>query len=208
MPATNKVLMGLFFEVEPHLGHSEHYFSYVEKLKPELVKYSGLIWLNRYQALSNDFSLLSYQLWDSEKSIENWRNNKAHRSAQEAGIKTHFKDYRIRVGERVACWPVNATIKLKTVSPSRPGSLLLSIQSDSAIPSSAFAKYGSFERVYCELSASSQFVTLVRPNNLLCAKKLSLSIMPDLAFKTDLFLISRDYSMARCDQASSDSEMN
>lgn len=122
--------------------------------------------------------------------------------------KLIFKDYWIRVGERVACWPADATIKLKTVSSSGSGSLLLSIQSDSAIPSSAFAKYGSFERVYCELSASSQFVTLVRPNDLLCAKRLSLSIMPDLAFKTDLFLISRDYCMARCDQASSDSEMN
>ena len=56
-------LIGLFFEVTPNLGHSKHYFSYVEKLRPELVKHSGLVWLNRYQTLSDDCSLLSYQLF-------------------------------------------------------------------------------------------------------------------------------------------------
>ena len=47
-------LIGLFFEVTPHFGHSKHYFSYVEKLRPELAKHSDLVWLNRYQTLSND----------------------------------------------------------------------------------------------------------------------------------------------------------
>ena len=36
-------LIGLFFEVTPNLGHSKHYFSYVEKLRPELVKHSLLM---------------------------------------------------------------------------------------------------------------------------------------------------------------------
>ena len=83
-------LIGLFFEVTPHLGHSKHYFSYVEKLRPELAKYSGLVWLNRYQTLSEDCSLLSYQLWENEKFIENWLNYKIHRLAQDAGINVHF----------------------------------------------------------------------------------------------------------------------
>lgn len=186
------------------MGHSEHYFCYVEKLKPELAKHAGLMWLNRYQGLSDDCSLLSYQLWDNEKSIESWRNNKMHRLAQEAGIRAHFKDYRIRVGERVACWPAGATIKPNTRSLSGSGSFLLSIQSDTVIPSSVFAKYGSFERAYGELSALNQFVTLVRPNDLSCAQSLALSIIPSLAFKIDLFLINRDYSMVRSDQISQD----
>ena len=75
MSVNGDELIGLFFEVTPHLGHSNHYFSYVEKLKPELAKHPGLVWLNRYQTLSDDCSLLSYQLWENEKSIENWRNN-------------------------------------------------------------------------------------------------------------------------------------
>ena len=102
MPKSNEAPIGLFFEVVPNPGHLNHYFSYVEKLKPELEKHDGLIWLNRYRAQLDDYSLLSHQLWDSEKSLENWRQNKQHRLAQKAGIKKHFKDYRIRIGQK-AC---------------------------------------------------------------------------------------------------------
>ena len=38
-------LIGLFFKETPHFGHSKHYLSYVEKLRPELAKYSELVWL-------------------------------------------------------------------------------------------------------------------------------------------------------------------
>jgi hypothetical protein len=50
MAKSNEAPIGLFFEVAPNPGHSNHYFSYVEKLKPELEKHDGLIWLNRYRA--------------------------------------------------------------------------------------------------------------------------------------------------------------
>ena len=45
MTVIANTLIGLFFTVTPHLGHSKHYLSYVEKLRPELAKYSGLVWL-------------------------------------------------------------------------------------------------------------------------------------------------------------------
>lgn len=202
MSVNGDALTGMFFEVTPHPGHSEHYFSYVEELKPELVKYSGLVWINRYQSVSDDSSLLSYQLWDNEKSSEKWRNNKRHRLAQEAGIKTHFKNYRIRVGERIASWPVDPEIKLNTESAEKFGLLLLSIESDAVIPHSVLTKYGSFEGVYCGLSGSNQFVSLLKPSNLLCGQSLASAIIPSLAFKIDLFLISRDYSMPQRSQAS------
>ena len=190
----------------PHLGHSDHYFSYVEKLKPELAKHSGLKWLNRYHSLSDDSSLLSYQLWDSEKSIENWRNNKMHRLAQEAGNKVHFKDYRIRVGERISFWAQGETIKLNTGSRAKSDSILLCVQSEAPISQDSFAKLGFFESVYRELSDSNQFVTLVRPNGFFCAKTLASSIISDLTCKIDLFLISRDYSMVKNDLASQDAD--
>jgi heme-degrading monooxygenase HmoA len=202
MSVDGDVLIGLFFEVTPHQGHSKHYFSYVDKLKPELAKHSGLVWINRYQSLSDDSGLLSYQLWENEESIENWRNNRMHRLAQEAGIKVHFKDFRIRVGERISFWPEGKTIKLNTGSSAKSNSLLLCVQSEAPIPHEPFAKSGSFESVYCQLSDSNQFVTLVRPNDLFCAKTLASSIISNLACKIDLFLISRDYSMARNDQVS------
>ena len=195
-------LIGLFFEVTPHLGHSKHYFSYVEKLRPELVKHSGLVWLNRYQALSDDCSLLSYQLWEDEESIDNWRNNKMHRLAQEAGIKVHFKNYRIRVGERISFWPQGDSIKLNNGLLANSDSLLLCVQSEAPIPQDSFSKLGFFESVYCELSDSKHFVTLIRPYDLLCAKTIESTVILDLACKNDLFVISRDYSMVGNDQAS------
>ena len=206
MSADGDALIGLFFEVSPHQGHSKHYFSYVEKLKPELAKHSGLVWLNRYQSLSDDCSLLSYQLWENEKSIENWRNNKMHRLAQEAGINVHFKNYRIRVGERVSFWPQGKKIKLDTQLPAKSKSLLLCVQSEAAIPQDSFAKLCSFESVYCQLSGSNKFVTLVRPNDLFCAKTVVPLMISYLAFKIDLFLIGRDYSMVRSDQVSQDAD--
>ena len=134
--------IGLLFEVTPHLGHSKHYFSHVEKLRPELAKYSGLVWLNRYQTLSDDCSLLSYQLWKNEKFIENWRNNKMHRLAQEAGNKVHFKDYRIRVGDRVSFWPQGDTSKLNNGSIAKSQLAIIVCQSEAPISQDSFAKLG------------------------------------------------------------------
>ena len=199
-------LIGLFFEVTIHSGHSKHYFSYVEKLRPELAKNSGLVWIKRYQTLPDDFSLLSYQLWENEKSIENWRNNKMHRLAQEAGNKVHFKDYRIRVGKRISFWPQGETSKLNNGSIAKSSSLLLCVQSEDPILQESFAKLGFFENVYRELSDSNQFVTLVRPNDLLCAKTIASTIISDLTCKIDLFAISRDYSMVKNELASKDAD--
>ena len=78
MSVNGDALTGMFFEVTPHPCHSEHYFSYVEEPKPELVKYSGLVWINRYQSVSDDSSLLSYQLCDNEKSIEKYPFDQAN----------------------------------------------------------------------------------------------------------------------------------
>ena len=41
MSLNSDSVIGLFFEVTPQPGHSEHYFSLVEKLKPELANYGG-----------------------------------------------------------------------------------------------------------------------------------------------------------------------
>ena len=76
------------------------------------------------------------------------------------------------------------------------------VQSEAPISQDSFVKLGFFESVYRELSFSNQFVTLVRPNDLFCAKTLASSIISDLTCKIDLFLISRDYSLVKNDLAS------
>jgi heme-degrading monooxygenase HmoA len=205
MAKSNEAPIGLFFEVAPNPGHLNHYFSYVEKLKPELEKHDGLIWLNRYRAQLDDYSLLSHQLWDSEKSLENWRQNKQHRLAQKAGIKKHFKDYRIRIGQRLACWQADLVTDANFDSTSKSDALLVSIQSRAVISNTAFNKYASLDGAYHGLSASDQFITLVTPNDLSSVLALTSSISPGSIDKIELFLISRDYSMTNRIQAPCDS---
>ena len=205
MPKSNEAPIGLFFEVAPNPGHLNHYFSYVEKLKPELEKHDGLIWLNRYRAQLDDYSLLSHQLWDSEKSLENWRQNKQHRRAQKAGIKKHFKDYRIRIGQRLACWQADLVTDANFDSTSKSDALLVSIQSRAVISNTAFNKYASLDGAYHGLSASDQFITLVTPNDLSSVLALASSISPGSIDKIELFLISRDYSLTDRIQAPRDS---
>ena len=205
MPKSNQAPVGLFFEVVPNSGHLHHYFSYVEKLKPELEKHQGLIWLNRYEAQLDDYSLLSHQLWDSEKSLENWRQNKQHRLAQKAGIKKHFKDYRIRIGQRLACWQADLVTEINFELTSKSDALLVSIQSRTVISNTAFNKHAVLDGAYSGLSASDQFITLVTPNDLPSVKALTSSISTDSIDKIELFLISRDYSMTNRIQAPRDS---
>ena len=205
MPKSNQVPVGLFFEVVPNSGHLHHYFSYVEKLKPELEKHKGLIWLNRYEAQLDDYSLLSHQLWDSKKSLENWRQNKQHRLAQKAGIKKHFKDYRIRIGQRLACWQANLVTETNFELTSKSDALLVSIQSRTVISNTAFNKHAVLDGAYSGLSASDQFITLVTPNDLPSVKALTSLISTDSIDKIELFLISRDYSMTNRIQAPRDS---
>ena len=205
MPKSNQAPVGLFFEVVPNSGHLHHYFSYVEKLKPELEKHQGLIWLNRYEAQLDDYSLLSHQLWDNEKSLENWRQNKQHRLAQKAGIKKHFKDYRIRIGQRLACWQADLVTETNFELISKSDALLVSIQSRTVISNTAFNKHAVLDGAYNGLSASDQFITLVTPNDLPSVKALTSSISTDSIDKIELFLISRDYSMTNRIQAPRDS---
>ena len=203
MSKNSGTAIGLFFEVTPQPGHSVHYFSFVERLKPELANYEGLLWLSRYRALFDGYSLLSHQLWDSEQSIENWRKNKAHRLAQTAGIKTHFKDYRIRIGKRLEGWLVNDKPELESCSSGGSSSLLLSVQSKAPILDSIPEEYGSSKITYVDLVAQKQFITLLKPDDLLHAKAFGSGIDPDIIDKIELFLIGRNYSMTERDQAPS-----
>ena len=41
--------------------------------------------------------ILSLSLWRGEQAVERWRNVEAHRRAQDAGRRSIFADYRLRV---------------------------------------------------------------------------------------------------------------
>lgn len=84
----------LFFEVRPHPGHLDHYFTHVARLRSILARHRGLVFLDRYASLSDQDVLLSHQLWESEEAISAWRSDPEHQRSQTAGNNVHFADYR------------------------------------------------------------------------------------------------------------------
>ena len=118
-----------------------------------------------------------------------------------AGIKTHFKDYRIRIGKRLEGWLVDDKSELESCSPGGSSSLLLSVQSKVPILDSIPEEYRSSKITYVDLVAQKQFITLLEPNDLLHGKALGSGINADIIDKIELFLIGRNYSMTERDQA-------
>lgn len=97
-------IYGLFFEVQPKPGQRQAYFDHVDKLKPVLNQYEGLLWIQRYQSIDVPDLILSHQYWASEAALVAWRRNQEHRYSQTQGIKKIFANYRIRVGPRIWSW--------------------------------------------------------------------------------------------------------
>ena len=97
-------IYGLFFEVQPKPGQRQAYFDHVDKLKPVLNQYEGLLWIKRYQSIDVPDLILSHQYWASEAALVAWRRNQEHRYSQTQGIKKIFANYRIRVGSRIWSW--------------------------------------------------------------------------------------------------------
>lgn len=193
-------VFGLFFEVTPKPGHKEDYFTYVDQLKPELAKQDGLLWLQRYHALFDHRILLSHQLWDHQESIIAWRQNKAHRSAQIAGIKTHFQDYRIRIGKRLQHGSINELV-LWTTAATLDEKLLLSIHSKAPLPTAVFSDYGLIPFCFSAVTDPHSVITLCTIVDMKQAVSLAKNLNKNVINKAELFLISRDYSMFDRDQA-------
>ena len=90
-------MIAIIFEVEPHDGKKQTYMDLAASLRPELEKIDGFISVERFQSLTNENKLLSLSFFRDEKAVEDWRNVQQHRSAQAAGRRDIFENYRIRV---------------------------------------------------------------------------------------------------------------
>jgi len=90
-------MQALLFEMTPHDGHENHYFSHAAKLKPILMEHEGLLFLERFKSQSDSSRILSHSLWLDEASLARWRTDQEHHKSQVAGRYKHFKDYRIRI---------------------------------------------------------------------------------------------------------------
>jgi len=69
MEQQKKSVFGLFFEVKPKPNFRQAYFDQVDRLKPDLAKHEGLLWLQRYESLTVPGLLLSHQYWADEQAL-------------------------------------------------------------------------------------------------------------------------------------------
>jgi heme-degrading monooxygenase HmoA len=92
-------MIGLFFEVQTRDGHRDQYLNLAASLKPELERIGGCLFIDRFQSLTRENLLLSYQIWQDEAALTAWRVHGQHHKVQEIGREKVFSDYRIRIAQ-------------------------------------------------------------------------------------------------------------
>ncbi len=94
-------MFAVIFEVLPEPDRHQEYLDLAAELRPELEKLDGFISIERFSSLTEDGKMLSLSFWRDEAAVVAWRENLAHRAAQEKGRGGIFRDYRLRVAEVV-----------------------------------------------------------------------------------------------------------
>ncbi len=92
-------MIAQFFEVETKPGHRDQYLELAASLRPALDAMGGCLFIDRFQSLSRDNLLLSYQIWQDEGAMTAWRVHARHHRIQEIGREAVFSDYRIRIAQ-------------------------------------------------------------------------------------------------------------
>lgn len=87
----------VLFQVILKEGLEKEYLDIASSLKEELEKIKGFIKVERFISVNDNNKLLSLSLFETEESINNWRNNKLHRLAQLNGRLNIFKSYEITI---------------------------------------------------------------------------------------------------------------
>jgi len=100
-------MIAVIFEAIPAPEKWDEYLDLAASLKPELSKIEGFVSIERFQSISHPEKVLSLSFWQDEESIAAWRNVELHRMAQEAGRKSVFDDYRLRVASVLRDYGMN-----------------------------------------------------------------------------------------------------
>ena len=90
-------MIAIIFEVNPNEGMADDYLKIAGEMRGFVEQIDCFISVERFQSLTNPDKLLSIPFFESEAAVEEWRQLAAHRSAQNTGRKTLFRDYRLRV---------------------------------------------------------------------------------------------------------------
>jgi len=92
-------MIAVIFEVEPHPDRRGAYLDAAERLRPLLARIDGFLSIERFESLTRPGKILSLSFWRDEEAVRQWRNLEEHRRAQDAGRRTIFAGYRLRVAQ-------------------------------------------------------------------------------------------------------------
>jgi len=90
-------MIAVIFEARVQEGQKDAYLNAAAALRPLLADVEGFISIERFESLANPGKILSLSYWRDEDAVKQWRNVEAHRGIQEAGRKSIFADYRLRI---------------------------------------------------------------------------------------------------------------
>lgn len=90
-------MIAVIFEVQPHADRKADYLDAAAALRPLLERIDGFLSIERFESLTTPGKVLSLSFWRDEEAVARWRNLEAHRAVQEAGRRSIFADYRLRV---------------------------------------------------------------------------------------------------------------
>lgn len=94
-------MIAVIFEVEPAEGRAGEYLATAVELRPLLDGIDGFLSIERFESLSAKGKILSLSFWRDEAAVARWRNTSEHRTAQAAGRRGLFTDYRLRIANVV-----------------------------------------------------------------------------------------------------------
>lgn len=90
-------MIAVIFEAVPQAGKREAYLDLAARLRPLLEGIDGFVSVERFESLATPGKILSLSFWRDEAAVLAWRNVEQHRGAQQAGRRSLFGDYRLRV---------------------------------------------------------------------------------------------------------------
>jgi heme-degrading monooxygenase HmoA len=100
-------MIAVIFEAQPQPGKKDAYLDAAARLRPLLEKMDGFVCIERFESLTQPGKILSLSYWRDEEAVGRWRNVEEHRRVQDAGRKSIFADYRLRVAQVLRDYGLN-----------------------------------------------------------------------------------------------------
>lgn len=90
-------MIAVIFEVWPEEGQTDQYLAMAADMRSLVERIDGFISVERFESLTTPGKLLSISFFRDEAALDEWRRLAEHRRAQDAGRKSLFRNYRLKV---------------------------------------------------------------------------------------------------------------